>query len=104
MSIDKNKMLDLLNKKLLQTAAYDLVFLYNTEFSKLENYKLIKYEDEAITLTKTNKLITKDLLVEHMIETIKILNRNHFVAAIFNLISIDVKYKYDYQKDLFIQT
>jgi len=100
---NKNKMLDLLKQKLLEVQVLDLVFLYNTEFSKLENYKLIKYEEDKITLTKTNKLISKELLVEHMIETAKILNRNHFVAAIYNLITKDTKLKYDYEKDLFVE-
>lgn len=103
MNLSKSKMLELLKQKLSEIPVLDLVFLYNTEFSKLENYKLIKYEEDKITLTKTNKVITKELLVEHMIETAKILNRNHFVAAVFNLISIDAKYKYDYEKDLFIK-
>ena len=102
MVISKVNLLSDLKTNLEGTEINDLVFLYNTEFAKIDNYKLIKIEEDNVTVSKTNAPITKENLVTHMLDTMKILNRNHFVASIYNLITVNEKVKYDYEADNFI--
>lgn len=93
-------------KKLLEnfkkTESEDLVFLYNSEFSKLDNFRLVKFVDGNIIISKSNNVVNKDSFIEHMLQTLKALNRNHFIASVYNLTTPDSKIKYDYEKDVFV--
>lgn len=93
-----NKLLE--NFKKIEPA--DLVFLYNTEFAKIDNYRLVKIVDENIVISKSSNIVTKENFVEHMMSTLKALNRNHFIASVYNLTSVNSKIKYDYEKDIFV--
>lgn len=103
MNLSKEEVYKKFLENLKKTEAYDLVFLYNTEFAKLDNYRLIKMQGEDIIISKSNNTLSKDSLIDHMMSTIKTINRNHFVAAMFNLISTCTKIKYDYENDAFIK-
>lgn len=102
MVVSKESLINELKENLTNTEINDLVFLYNTEFAKIDNYKLIKIEEGNIFVNKTNAPVTKEALIKHMLDTMKILNRNHFIASIYNLITIKEKVKYDYEAGNFI--
>lgn len=102
MSLSKEEVLIKLDENLNKTHTPDLVYLYNTEFSKLDNYKLIKHEDDNILINKSETPVSKENLIKHMLDTIKVLHRNHFICSIYNLVTNDEKIKYDYDSDSYI--
>lgn len=102
MSFSKDDICKKLFENFKKTESSDLVFLYNTEFAKLDNYKLVKMVDDNIVISKSNNIVAKDSFIEHMMQTLRALNRNHFIASIYNLTSTGSKIKYDYEKEVFL--